>query len=268
MQRFACLGLGCLALLAWGRGTMAVSNKDEDPGIAHLEGGAYAYQKGAYDIALDELKPIAEQGNPAAQNYLGYMYAHGEGVRKDPKEAVKWYLKSALQGLSSAQTNLASMYQNGRGVKKNLKEARKWYLKAAAQGEPNAQNSLGIIYEAGIGVEPNDAMAIKWYQKAANLRHTEAELHLGSMYYLGKGVDQNYVQAYKWFYLAGASDRQEPIEVVGEVTKAREMVVQLLTPTELTKAQHLAYSWAAKHPLPPRLIPKGRWNTLGSVITP
>ena len=43
------------------------------------------------------------------------MYAKGEGVPQDGKEAVKWYRKSAEQGNANAQYNLGLMYQSGGG---------------------------------------------------------------------------------------------------------------------------------------------------------
>ena len=39
----------------------------------------------------------AEQGNAKAQCCLGWCYEKGEGVTKDPVEAVKWYRKSTEQ---------------------------------------------------------------------------------------------------------------------------------------------------------------------------
>ncbi|WP_303396492.1 SEL1-like repeat protein, partial [Pseudomonas fragi] len=40
---------------------------------------------------------MAEQGDAAAQYKLGIMYATGEGVAQDAKQAVTWYRKAAEQ---------------------------------------------------------------------------------------------------------------------------------------------------------------------------
>jgi len=45
----------------------------------------------------DTLKK-AEQGNAFAQYNLGWMYANGQGVTQDYKQAVGWYTKAAGQG--------------------------------------------------------------------------------------------------------------------------------------------------------------------------
>lgn len=109
----------------------------------------------------------AERGHNKAQNNLGYMYEHGEGVNKDLKKALYWYEKSAMSGNRNAQHNLAFFYYKGAGTLVNYKKAFYWYSKAAKQGHPGAQNNLGIMYEYGYGVEKNIEEAIKWYGVAS-----------------------------------------------------------------------------------------------------
>ena len=94
----------------------------------------------------------ANRGHVFAQYSLGVIYEKGQGVKKDDKEAVKWYRQSADQGLAEAQYNLGTMYEKGLGVKQNFKEAAKYYRKAAGQGDVQAQYNLGIMYEKGQGV--------------------------------------------------------------------------------------------------------------------
>lgn len=55
-----------------------------------LEDGVAAFNRRDYDAALALLKPLAEQGNPAAQYQLGYMYLYGHGVEKNHAEAWFW----------------------------------------------------------------------------------------------------------------------------------------------------------------------------------
>ena len=68
-----------------------------------LEKAWEAYEKGDYATALREYSVLAEQGHAKAQKNLGVMYAKGEGVRQDYKEAVKWFRKSAEQGYAVGQ---------------------------------------------------------------------------------------------------------------------------------------------------------------------
>ena len=51
----------------------------------------------------------AEQGDPDAQHYLGWMYSHGSGVRRNKVEAIKWYRKAAEQGDSEAKQALEEL---------------------------------------------------------------------------------------------------------------------------------------------------------------
>jgi TPR repeat protein len=69
------------------------------------------------------------------------MYKNGRGVIQDDVEAVKWFRKAAEQGYPAAQDNLGWMYKNGRGVSSGRcgvqddVEAVKWFRKAAEHGD-------------------------------------------------------------------------------------------------------------------------------------
>ena len=57
---------------------------------ADFQEGMWAYSMKDYATAFRELKPLAEQGNPTAQYYVGAMYAFGNGVHKDYVFALMW----------------------------------------------------------------------------------------------------------------------------------------------------------------------------------
>ena len=65
------------------------------PAWAGWDEGVAAYDRGDYETALREFRPLAEQGNARAQNRLGLMYDWGSGVPRDRAEAAKWYRKAA-----------------------------------------------------------------------------------------------------------------------------------------------------------------------------
>ena len=100
--------------------------------------GVAAYQSGDYVTALQEWRPLAEQGDADAQYNLGLMYLKGEGVLQDYAEAVKWYRLAAEQGIASAQTNIGVMYEYGDGVLPDNVRAHMWYNIAAANGDEKA----------------------------------------------------------------------------------------------------------------------------------
>jgi hypothetical protein len=68
------------------------------PAEADFERGMAAYERGDYDIALQELTQPAEAGDADAQFMLGRMYARGAGVIQDFVEAYKWYNLAAAGG--------------------------------------------------------------------------------------------------------------------------------------------------------------------------
>ena len=99
-----------------------------------FQAGWEASERGDFEAALREWRPLAEQGDPEAQHALGVMYADGRGVPQNDAEAAKWFRKAAEQGFPEAQHNLGVMYVNGRGVPPNEVQAYAWFSIAAAQG--------------------------------------------------------------------------------------------------------------------------------------
>ena len=108
-----------------------------------------AAQQGDFATALSIWRPLAEQGNAAAQFNLGLMYEKGDGVRKDEQEAARWYYKAALQGHVGAQLNLGTMYDEGKGVAEDNRKAAQWYNQAATKGEVAASTNLAIMRQFG-----------------------------------------------------------------------------------------------------------------------
>ena len=84
------LSIVCLAAPAW----------------ADYEAAVDAYRRGDYATALREVRPLAEQGDAAAQLSIGLLYIDGLGVPQDYAIARQWYEKAAAQGNANAQTSL------------------------------------------------------------------------------------------------------------------------------------------------------------------
>ena len=177
---------------------------------ADFDDGVEAYNRGDYATALQEFRPLAEQGDAKAQFNLGFMYDNGQGVPQDDVEAAAWYHKAAEQGYADAQNTLGFMYADGEGVSPDVVEAVAWFRKAAEQGLSSAQFNLGLAH--------------------AN----------------GEGAPQDNVEAYKWLNLAAtfadASTREEFVDV-------RDSVAGRLTPQQLDEGQKLAREWFASQQL-------------------
>jgi TPR repeat protein len=198
-----------------------------------FEDGLAAAERGDWATALRYWQPLADEGDAAAQNNLGVMYAKGQGVPQDYAEAVKWYRKSADQGNATAQYYLGVRYDNGQGVPQDYAEAAKWYRKSADQGNADAQLNLGVMYDNGQGVPQEDAEAVKWYRKSADQGNASAQYNLGGMYWGGRGVAEDYPEAHKWLNLAAAQGYKD-------AKKYRDRLAELMTVDEIANAQRLA----------------------------
>lgn len=175
-----------------------------------------AYKAGNYDLVFNELKPLAEQGNPEAQYKLGVLFDAGQGVVRDPKQAFFWYHQAAIQGYVKAQYNLGWMYFNGNGVAQDYAQALLWYKKSAAQGHASAYVGLGYMYDAGLGgVAQSDKQSAAWYRKAAELGNTDGQFNLGILYALGRGVPQDYKKSLFWHKKAAVQGDVEAIQSIG-----------------------------------------------------
>jgi TPR repeat protein len=89
--------------------------------------------------SLDQLRQMAENNDPAAQNSLGLHYATGEGVKLDEREALRWFTKAAEQGNVAAQSKLGSVYLGGRGTSQDFRQAYFWMALARANGDETSK---------------------------------------------------------------------------------------------------------------------------------
>lgn len=139
------------------------------PVSAGFKEGLAAFERSDYRTAYREWKPLAQQGDAAAQTSLGFMYANGWGVPKSDHEAAKWWRKAALQGNALAQYNLGFLYANGRGAPKNYVLAYMWWSLAALDGDKDAARKLDMLKKRMTPAQIAKAqeMAAKWRPKKA-----------------------------------------------------------------------------------------------------
>ena len=169
-----------------------------------------------YKEAVRWYRASAEQGNSCAQFSLGYCYYYGNGVKVDNDEAFRWFKESAEQENPTAQCYLGHCYYNGNGVKKNVKTAVKWYTLSAEQDDPEGLNALGSCYYDGDAVEQDFKEAAKLYKKAADQGFPMAQFNLGTCYYYGEGVKENIKKAYELISAAAEQDYDEAIKFLEE----------------------------------------------------
>ncbi len=148
---------------------------------------------------------------------------------------------AAEQGDPGAQNNLGWMYHKGEGVSQDFAQAAHWFRKAAEQGDPQGQIYLGLQYRFGYGVPQNYNHAVDWFRKAADSQSSYGKYLLGIMYYLGTGVRQDFELAYMFLNLAVVESGEVP---PGLAVELRDFIASnYLTPEEQIEAQRLARKW-------------------------
>ena len=86
----------------------------------------------------------AKSGEAEAQYHVGLFYDSGsQGVKRDPKEALKWYTLAAEQDNANACFFLARLYDvDSSGIPNDKEKALFWYEKSSSLGNVRARNRL------------------------------------------------------------------------------------------------------------------------------
>lgn len=123
--------LGAQATFLTARRPIKTSARD-----CEIRGGEYvSYDRSNYATAFQVWLPRAQQGDPAAQTYVGEIFEKGLGLPPDHAAAAEWYRRAAESGYSRAAINLGHLYEQGLGVPKDPRQALNWYRRAAGLGE-------------------------------------------------------------------------------------------------------------------------------------
>jgi TPR repeat protein len=170
-----------------------------------------AWRSGEYATAYRLWEPLADQGNPDAQFYLGFMNEYGQGVARNSLEAIRWYRK------------------------------------AADQDHAFAQFRLGDLYSSGEGSPPNDSEAAQWYRLAADQGLGGAQFDLGMMYAKGKGVPQDLVVAHMWLNLVVSELPPLGKQQRNTTVDALNLVAAQMSPSQVAEAQESAFQWLTEH---------------------
>ncbi|NMG30703.1 tetratricopeptide repeat protein [Aromatoleum evansii] len=150
---------------------------------APIEDALRHYDGGQFEAAAQQLAPLAEGGNPVAQERLAIMYFYGRGVPEDEDKALQWARRSADQGNLDAMYFIGNMYVFGEKLPKSVQdpdqEAARWYFEAARKGHAEAEYGLGLLFLAGKGVVQDQEEAMRWIRSAADHGHPGARSFLG-----------------------------------------------------------------------------------------
>ncbi len=130
--------------------------------LADYDRAVQLYNRGDFPAAFKEFLHLAEAGDNHAQQAVGLMYEKGRGVKRDFREAARWYEQAAIQGNELAAGNLGVLYRDGLGVERDYRQAMHWLKQAAMAGEPYAMHNLGALYANGQGPPADLVEGFAW----------------------------------------------------------------------------------------------------------
>src|SRR6266481_492064 len=125
-----------------------------------FEDAVDALARGDYAKTLRLIRPLANDGDAAAQYNLGLLYMAGQGVPQDYSDAMIWFQRAAEQGHSVAKLYLGVMYAEGRGVPQDYVRAHMWISLSAAQGEQRAVKTLEMAERWMTPAQINEAQKL------------------------------------------------------------------------------------------------------------
>ncbi len=130
----------------------------------------------------------AWQGDVPMQFVLGLAYDNGEVLPHIDTEAAMWISKAAAARYIDAMLYLGDMTLRGDGVDKNPADALRLFGEVSSLGDPRGHYACGLCYLYGYGVMKDPEMALHYMTKAAKEGYTPASYRLGLMYRDGIGM--------------------------------------------------------------------------------
>lgn len=131
--------------------------------------GLEAFNAARYDRASAAWGPLAEAGDPRAQEGLGFMYYSGRGVARDSARAAELFSRAADQGEPTAQLFLALMYFRADGVPASPPLAMMWIELAMSGGQSETYEWRGKIMGAMTQAEREEGWRLiaRWRESHA-----------------------------------------------------------------------------------------------------
>jgi len=132
-----------------------------DPEVDTLQ-AEKEFDRGNLVGALALWRKAAEQGHAPAQAWLGYIYDQSE----EDKEAFEWYRKAAVQGNAAGEFGLGEMYAKGEGVEKDPVQALSYISRAADKGNLQAMIFMQAAYiDGNFGLPVDPVKSSEWSAK-------------------------------------------------------------------------------------------------------
>lgn len=191
---------------------IARAEQEAEEGRALLAAGDHAA-----GIAL--LRPLAEDGNPVAQGYLGLVMTDPSGARGpyDPAEGLRHLTAAAEQGFGEAMHNLAiALGQDHPGFARDIGASSRWFIAAAERGVSPSFFDAGHALVNGRGVEQDIAAGLAWLGHALDGPDRGRALWVfGDLAHRGVGQDRDLARALNYYRLAAEAGDAYSAHVAG-----------------------------------------------------
>ena len=132
-----------------------------------------------YKKAIELYEKAVKLNNSCAMINLAHMYKQGYGmIFKNYKKSKKLYKMAIKLDNSMAMAHLACMYRYGEGVKRDFKKTIDYYIMAAGHNHTGAEKELKYIiqYQDGLIEYRNEQINIKEYIEEC-ITKLEEEIH-------------------------------------------------------------------------------------------
>ena len=153
------------------------------------------------DKAAEELKQIANSGDPHAQYLMGLLFRDG-GLLVPDAEQAKRGLELSAQELPDAQYAMGKLYLTDDPDIHDPAKGLYWLQQATDSGHEYAAYRLCKEYLTGENVSKDTAKAAAYLQQAAEQANPYAQYLLGKLYLMGEGVLKDKESAQYWFSMA------------------------------------------------------------------
>lgn len=227
------------------------------------------------DLPVDKLIACAQEGNATCQFELALVYFDSEKTTENTTEAFKWLQLSADNGLPAAQNEIGYLYEGECDCKDDCRypqdfgKALKWFRLAAAQGDRLAQYNIGRFYSLGMGVDQNPETAFKWFRMSAENGYNCAQYSLGQLLFSGQGAERNQSEALQWVLISEAVSvqiynnrysrnidiqRNHPLEenqLYKDIVALSKTIKSELSGNDIFLSEKYAHEWLKKHPYSP-----------------
>ncbi len=114
--------------------------------LATAQNPIYAASPDYGALSAEELRPLADNGDPIAQALLGAAHELGDGVPRDADLAIAWYRKAAGQGIAMARERLPKLLET-RGGAADLREAFDIYAVEAQREADKPDGKRTVVAE-------------------------------------------------------------------------------------------------------------------------